>query len=67
MVIFNLVYPTIKCYSASTADVGAVFSGADIVQWMVRNVEGVDSERDAEMLGQLLLNRGAIFHSEGSR
>ena len=50
----------------SIADVGAVFSGADIVQWMVRNVEGVDSERNAEMLGQLLLDRGAIFHSEGS-
>ena len=45
---------------------GAVFSGADIVKWMVASVEGVDSESDAVILGQLLLDAGAIFHSEGS-
>jgi hypothetical protein len=47
-------------------DVGALFSGAGIVQWMLDNVEGVKSERDAVTLGQFLLDRGAIFHSEGS-
>ena len=48
------------------ADVGALFSGAGIVQWMLDNVEGVESENDAVTLGQLLLDKGAIFHSEGS-
>ena len=45
---------------------GALFSGAEIVKWMVHNVEGVDTENDAETLGQLLVDQGAIFHSEGS-
>ena len=48
------------------SDVGALFSGAGIVGWMLENVEGVESESDAVTLGQLLLDRGAIFHSEGS-
>ena len=47
-------------------DAGALFCGADIVQWMVENVAGVEGEGDAERLGQLLLDKGAIFHSEGS-
>lgn len=47
-------------------DVGALFSGAGIVEWMLGNVEGVESESDAVTLGQLLLDEGAIFHSEGS-
>ena len=47
-------------------DAGALFSGADIVRWMVENVAGVEGEGDAERLGQLLLDKGAIFHSEGS-
>ena len=46
---------------------GAVFSGADIVTWLVSNVAGVKSEEDAEQIGQILLDKGAIFHSEGSR
>ena len=50
----------------TAADVGALFSGAGIVQWMLENVEGVRSESDAVTLGQLLLDEGAIFHSEGS-
>ena len=47
-------------------DVGALFTGADIVHWMVECVAGVKDEEDAEVLGQLLLDEGAIFHSEGS-
>lgn len=45
---------------------GAVFSGADIVTWLVSNIAGVKSEEDAEQIGQILLDKGAIFHSEGS-
>ena len=48
------------------ADVGALFSGADIVEWMLANVVGVESENDAVTLGQVLVDDGAIFHSEGS-
>ena len=47
-------------------DVGALFSGAAIVKWMLGHVEGVETEDDAVTLGQLLLDEGAIFHSEGS-
>ena len=47
-------------------DAGAVFSGASIVQWMLDNVDGIDTEEEAQALGQLLLDRGAIFHTEGS-
>ena len=36
------------------------------MEWMLGNVEGVENEKDAVTLGQLLLNEGAIFHSEGS-
>ena len=36
------------------------------MRWMVENVEGVECESDAVTLGQLLLDKGAIFHSEGS-
>lgn len=50
----------------SSADVGALFSGAGIVKWMLDHVEGVENEDDAVTLGQLLLDDGAIFHSEGS-
>lgn len=49
-----------------STDAGALFCGADIVQWMVENIAGVENEEEAETLGQLLLDRGAIFHSEGS-
>lgn len=45
---------------------GALFSGAGIVEWMLENVEGVRNETDAVTLGQLLVDEGAIFHSEGS-
>ena len=55
----------IHMYTICT-DPGALFCGADIVQWMVENVAGVEGEGDAERLGQLLLDKGAIFHSEGS-
>ena len=47
-------------------DAGALFSGADIIHWMLEHVAGVEGEEDAVMLGQLLLDQGAIFHSEGS-
>ncbi len=47
-------------------DVGALFSGADIVRWMVENVAGVEGEEEAERLGQLLLDKGGIIHSEES-
>ena len=36
------------------------------MKWMVENVAGVESKDDAETLGQLLLDTGGIFHSEGS-
>lgn len=49
-----------------TTDVGALFSGAAIVKWMLGHVEGVETENDAVIIGQLLLDEGAIFHSEGS-
>ena len=44
-----------------------MFSGADIVCWMVQNIVGIENEQDGETLGQILLDKGAIFHSEGSR
>ena len=46
---------------------GAVFTGAAIVTWLVENINGVKNVQDAERLGQILLDKGAIFHSEGSR
>ena len=48
-------------------DVGALFSGADIVQWMMESLAGLEISEEAEKLGQLLLDQGAILHSEGSR
>ena len=48
-------------------DAGTIFSGAELVRWMVQNIDGVEHEGDAETLGQLLLNKGAIYHSEGSK
>lgn len=48
-------------------DVGALFSGADIVQWMLESLAGLETSEEAEKLGQLLLDQGAILHSEGSR
>ena len=51
---------------ALTSDLGAVFSGADLVRWMVWNVAGVDGEEDAERLGQMLVDKGVVFHTEGS-
>eukprot|EP00731_Ephydatia_muelleri_P018033 Em0011g73a len=47
-------------------DVGAVFSGADLVRWMMLNIAGVDGEEEAEKLGQMLMDRGVVFHTEGS-
>lgn len=44
-----------------------MFSGEDIVRWFVQNIAGVETEEDAEQLGQILLDKEAIFHSEGSR
>ena len=46
---------------------GSIFSGASIVKWLVENIDGVGIEKEAEQLGQILLDKGAIFHSEGSR
>ena len=46
---------------------GSVFSGYEIVKWLVKNIAGVTSEEDAERIGQIMLDKGAIFHSEGSR
>lgn len=51
------------CYAGK----GDMFSGSDIVHWMVQNIAGVEDEQDGETLGQILLDQGAIFHSEGSR
>ena len=45
---------------------GAVFSGAELVKWMMKNVAGVDGEEAAERLGQVLMDRGVVFHTEGS-
>lgn len=53
--------------SAPSQDAGALFSGAAIVKWLVENISGVTSVEDAQKLGQLLLESGEIFHSEGSR
>ena len=44
-----------------------MFTGATIVTWLVENINGVKDVTDAETLGQILLDKGAIFHSEGSR
>ena len=44
-----------------------MFSGAAIVTWFLENIDGVNSVEDAEQLGQILLDKGAIFHSDGSR
>ncbi len=46
---------------------GSVFSGVSIIQWVVANIDGVNNVKDAEQLGQVLLDKGAIFHSDGSR
>ena len=46
---------------------GAVFTGAAIVKWLVENIAGVENTEDAQQLGQILLDKEAIFHSEGSR
>lgn len=51
----------------SLLDAGAIFSGSAITKWLSENISGVRSEGDAQMLGQLLLESGLIFHSEGSR
>ena len=44
-----------------------MFTGAAIVAWLLENIDGAESVEDAECLGQILLDKGAIFHSEGSR
>lgn len=49
------------------SDAGSIFSGAELVRWMVNNIDGVENEDNAEILGQLLLDKGALFHSEGSK
>ena len=61
------VHVPLEFYTFSFLDAGALFSGADIVQWMVENVDGVETEADAQALGQLLLEKGALVHTEGSR
>lgn len=48
-------------------DAGSIFSGAELVRWMVQNIAGVENEDDAETLGQLLLDKEALFHTEGSK
>ena len=50
-----------------SSDSGGLFSGRSIVKWMIETLHGVNNEQDAEILGQLLLDKGGIFHSEGSR
>jgi hypothetical protein len=51
----------------SVSGAGALFSGSAIMEWLLANVSGVKSEKDAEMLGQMLLDSEQIFHTEGSR
>ena len=51
----------------SKLDAGSIFCGAELVKWMVQNIDGVENEDDAETLGQLLLDKGALFHTEGSK
>ena len=34
--------------------------------WMIANVDGVKNEKEAVSLGEVLLNKGALVHSEGS-
>ena len=46
---------------------GSVFSGVSIVQWLLANIDGINDVNKAEQLGQILLDKGAIFHSDGSR
>lgn len=48
-------------------DAGGIFSGSAITHWLLNHISGVRSESDAQLLGQLLLESGLIFHSEGSR
>ncbi len=54
------------CLFPIITDVGAIFSGATIVRWLVDSVAGVNTEERAVTLGQLLLTQGALVHSEGS-
>ena len=44
-----------------------MFSGAAIVAWFLENIDGVNTAENAEQLGQILLDKEAIFHSDGSR
>lgn len=48
-------------------DFGGLFSGVSIVRWMMETLDGISSEEEAESLGQLLVDKGALMHSEGSR
>ena len=57
----------VNVLSFLSSDSGGLFSGHSIVKWMIETLHGVNSEQDAETLGQLLLDKGGIFHSEGSR
>ena len=49
------------------SDFGGLFSGVSIVQWMMEALDGISSEEEAESLGQLLVDKGALVHSEGSQ
>ena len=57
---------SIQYFQPLVVDVGAIFSGASIVAWMIANVDGVKNEKEAISLGEVLLNKGALVHSEGS-
>lgn len=61
--IFNTLFYEVDLFLGK----GSVFSGYEIVKWLVKNIAGVTSEEDAERIGQIMLDKGAIFHSEGSR
>ena len=45
---------------------GALFSGESIVDWL-KNLHGVETEEEATKLGQMLIDSGNIFHTEGSQ
>lgn len=48
-------------------DAGPLFSGADIVEWMMNSIPGIECDADALKLGQMLLDSHELSHTEGSR
>ena len=48
------------------SDAGAIFSGESITEWL-KDLPSVQTDENAIKLGQMLVENGDIFHTEGSR